>query len=186
MRTASATIPRPTRPVPSSDGTARTSERVCPEGVATSADTARTLSRRGDSREHLSRASGPIEGLRRAHRLESDAGGAMDPKGRAVREEPGGELHQAVRGLGDDYHPFDSVTGAAVEQAEMAKRLDQRLEALAKVAQKANRGGKAQESLAKGKVGIQKLVAAIAWYWTVVRVCVEGNRSPLLEKRHTF
>jgi hypothetical protein len=30
---------------------------------------------------------------------------------------------QAVRGLGDDYHPFDSVTGAAVDRAEMAKRL---------------------------------------------------------------
>jgi hypothetical protein len=80
---------------------------------------------------------------------------------------------QAVRGLGDDYHPFDSVTGAAVEQTEMAKRLEQRLETLQKVAQQARLGGKAQESLAKGKVWSQKLVAAIAWYWTVVRVCVE-------------
>lgn len=83
------------------------------------------------------------------------------------------QAHQAVRGLGDDYHPFDSVTGAAVEQAEMAKRLDQRLETMEKVAQGAKLGGKVQESLAKGKVWIQKLVAAIAWYWTVVRVCVE-------------
>ena len=80
---------------------------------------------------------------------------------------------QAVRGLGDDYHPFDSVTGAAVDQAEMAKRLDQRLQTLEKVAQQARLGGKVQESLAKGKLWVQKLVTAIAWYWTVVRVCVE-------------
>lgn len=83
------------------------------------------------------------------------------------------QAHQAVRGLGDDYHPFDSVTGAAVEQAAMAERLDKRLQTLEEVARQAKRGGKAQESLAKGKQWVVKLVASIAWYWSVVRVCVE-------------
>ena len=83
------------------------------------------------------------------------------------------KAHQAVRGLADDYHPFDSVTGAAVEQAAMAKRLEQRMQTLEQVARQAELGGKAQESLAKGRQWVQKLVAGIAWFWTVVRVCVE-------------
>lgn len=83
------------------------------------------------------------------------------------------QAHQAVRGLGDDYHPFDSVTGAPVEQAAMAGRLEERMQTLEKVAQQAKLGGKAQESLAKGKQWVVKLVASIAWYWSVVRVCVE-------------
>ena len=29
----------------------------------------------------------------------------------------------AVRGVGDDYHPFDSKTGAAVEEAQIDKQL---------------------------------------------------------------
>jgi hypothetical protein len=84
------------------------------------------------------------------------------------------QAHQAVRGLGDDFHPFDGVTGAPVEQAAMAERLDKRMQTLEKVAQQAKLGGKAQESLAKGKKWVVKLVASIAWYWSVVRVCVEG------------
>ncbi len=57
------------------------------------------------------------------------------------------KAHQAVRGLADDYHPFDSVTGAAVEQAVMAKRLEQRMQTLEQVARRAELGGKAQESM---------------------------------------
>jgi len=88
------------------------------------------------------------------------------------------QAHQAVRGLADDYHPFDGVTGAAVGHAAMATRLEQRSQTLEQVARQAGLGGKAQESLAKGKQWVVKLVASIAWYWSVVRVCVEELDLP--------
>ena len=96
------------------------------------------------------------------------------------------QAHQAVRGLADDYHPFDGVTGAAVEQAEMATRLGKRLQTLEQVARQAGLGGKAQEALAKGGLWIQKLVAAIAWYWTVLRVCVEELDLPQEAERVVY
>ncbi len=60
----------------------------------------------------------------------------------------------AVRGLADDYHPFDSRTGAVVEGAEIRKRLGRRLKELEQVAQQAHPlGGKAQEAGGGGSAG---------------------------------
>jgi hypothetical protein len=79
----------------------------------------------------------------------------------------------AVRGLGDDFHPFDGQTGAAVGAAEVATRLEQRLQTLEQVAQQAELGGKAQEALARGRRWAGALVAALEWFWAVARILVE-------------
>jgi hypothetical protein len=84
----------------------------------------------------------------------------------------------AVRGLGDDYHPFDGQTGAAVEEGETAKRLGQRLLALEEVAEQAELGEKATTALARGKRWVVELAAAMAWFWGVARVCVEELGLP--------
>jgi len=84
----------------------------------------------------------------------------------------------AVRGLADDYHPFDAQTGAAVKEAEMRKRLEQRLQTLVQVAQDADLSGKAPESLARGKRWIEALVVAMAWFWEMARICVEEADLP--------
>jgi hypothetical protein len=87
----------------------------------------------------------------------------------AARQE---QARQAVRGLADDYHPFDSQTGAAVDETEVRKRLEQRLRTLGQVAQQAELGGKAQEALARGKRWVGLLVAALGWFWAVARARV--------------
>ncbi len=89
----------------------------------------------------------------------------------------------AVRGVGDDYHPFDSKTGAAVEEAQIDKQLGQRLGELEEVAQQAELGAKAQEALARAKQWQVALVGTIAWFWTVARICVEElNLSEEVER----
>lgn len=88
------------------------------------------------------------------------------------------EAHQAVRGLADDYHPFDSSTGAAVKQAEIQKRLEQRLRGLERVAEQAELGGKSQETLARGYRWIDALVFAMEWYWGMVEVYLEELDLP--------
>jgi Family of unknown function (DUF6399) len=79
----------------------------------------------------------------------------------------------AVRGLADDYHPFDSRTGVVVEGAEICKRLGPRLKKLEQVAEQAELGGQAQEALARGQRWLLELVAAMHWFWSVARLCVE-------------
>jgi hypothetical protein len=84
----------------------------------------------------------------------------------------------AVRGLGDDYHPFDSKTGAAVEGAKIQQQLEQRLKELEQVSQQAQLGGKAQEALARGKRWLLEMVATMEWFWCVARICVEELDMP--------
>jgi hypothetical protein len=88
------------------------------------------------------------------------------------------QARQAVRGVGDDYHPFDAQTGAAVQAEEVHKRLEQRLEALQQVAQQAELPERAQQAIAKGKRWVEALVAAMAWFWGVSRVLVEELDLP--------
>jgi Family of unknown function (DUF6399) len=96
------------------------------------------------------------------------------------------QARAAIRGLADDYHPFDSRSGAAVEEAEVAKRLGQRLQALAEVVQQAELGGKAQEALARGGRWVELLVAAMEWFWAVARVCVEELDLPEQAERAVY
>jgi Family of unknown function (DUF6399) len=88
------------------------------------------------------------------------------------------EARDALAGLGDDYHPFDAQSGAAVSAAQMEERLGKHLEALEQVAQQAGLGGKLTEALGKGKRWAQALVAAVAWFWSVARVKVEELDLP--------
>jgi hypothetical protein len=85
---------------------------------------------------------------------------------------------QAVRGLADDFHPFDSQTGAAVEEMAMQERLEQRLQTLEEVQQEAALGAKAEEALARGQRWVESLVAALAWFWGVARILVEELELP--------
>jgi len=84
------------------------------------------------------------------------------------------QAHDAVRGLSDDYHPFDSQTGAPVSAAQLEERLEQRLQALESVTQQADLGSKAQEALGKGRRWLAVLVAALGWFWLVARTKLEG------------
>jgi hypothetical protein len=79
----------------------------------------------------------------------------------------------AVRGIADDYHPFDSDTGAALPEADIDQRLGQRLQALQEAAEQAGLGSKAQEALARGQRWREALVFALGWFWAVTEVLVE-------------
>jgi hypothetical protein len=88
------------------------------------------------------------------------------------------QVREAVRGLADDYHPFDSQTGAPVAAESMKDRLEQRLGVLEQVTQEAGLPGTAQEALAKGRRWLVTLVAAIGWFWSVARRKVEALDLP--------
>ena len=86
-----------------------------------------------------------------------------------LKEEAVGE----VRGVGDDYHPFDRETGKPVTAEEVGKRLNTHLDKLQEVVREAGLSEKANEAVSKSRTWVQKLVGCVAWFWCLVKVRVE-------------
>jgi Family of unknown function (DUF6399) len=103
----------------------------------------------------------------------------------AVRQEQtiGQRLEQAsrrqeeavpqVRGVGDDYHPFDRDTGQPVTAAAVGQRLAARLDKLEDVVQEAALGAKAQEAVTKARAWLGTLMGCVAWFWCLAKSRVE-------------
>jgi hypothetical protein len=81
---------------------------------------------------------------------------------------------EAVRGLADDYHPFDATTGRPLTAAAVDKRLRQRVQAVADVAAEAGLGASSREALAKVRRWLVPVVASLAWYGEMVRELLRG------------
>jgi hypothetical protein len=86
------------------------------------------------------------------------------------------QARQAVRGVADDYHPFDAQTGRPVTAAAVDKRLGQRLATVATIVADAGLGEKSKEAVAKARRWLVPLVASVAWFWEMVRELVAGLR----------
>jgi len=84
------------------------------------------------------------------------------------------QAQDAVTGLADVYHPFDSTTGVAVSADEVRQRLDKHLATLEEVARKANLADQATVAVGKAQTWTRSLVAAVAWFWAVATTKVEG------------
>jgi hypothetical protein len=84
------------------------------------------------------------------------------------------QARQAVRGVADDYHPFDARTGRPVTAAAVDQRLGQRLSTVAAVVADARLGEKSNEAVAKARRWLVPLVASMAWFWDTVRELVAG------------
>jgi hypothetical protein len=74
-----------------------------------------------------------------------------------------------VRGLGDDYHPFDPHSGLPLEAAQVQQRLEWRLAAVEEVVVEAKLGERAREALGKTRRWLVLLAATLTWYWHEVR-----------------
>jgi hypothetical protein len=88
------------------------------------------------------------------------------------------QSHEAVRGLGDDYHPFDAQTGQAVSAEQLQQRLAQRVATIERVAAEADLSAPCREKIAKAKRVLPRLVATLVWFWHGVRLLVESLDLP--------
>jgi hypothetical protein len=93
---------------------------------------------------------------------------------------------QAVRGLADDYHPFDPQTGEPLQAEQAEKRLGQRLSALEQLADEADLGSKAQEAFAAGRKWLVALVASLGWFWAVARQRVQALHLSLEAEQQVY
>jgi hypothetical protein len=80
---------------------------------------------------------------------------------------------QQVRGVADDYHPFDRQSGRPVTAEEVGQRLQQQLAELEQVADAAHLGEKPRQALAKARTWVTTLLGCVAWFWCLVKTRVQ-------------
>jgi Family of unknown function (DUF6399) len=88
-----------------------------------------------------------------------------------------------VRGVADDYHPFDRHTGQPLTAEEVGKRLHEHVDHLAGVVAEAGLGAKATEAVNKSRTWLTTLVGCVAWFWCLVNTRIaELDLSPEQER----
>jgi hypothetical protein len=78
------------------------------------------------------------------------------------------EVKEAIRGLGDDYHPFDTKTAAATSPKSLQKTLQTRLEVIQEAADVAELPEKSQQKINRVRKLLPKMVGTLAWFWCQV------------------
>jgi uncharacterized protein DUF6399 len=105
-----------------------------------------------------------IEAVRHELAIEERLQQAKERQEKAVEE---------VRGVADDYHPFDRHTGQPVSAEEVGKRLAGHVDELEKVAAQAELGEKPQQAVCKARTWVATLMGCVAWFWCLANVRIE-------------
>jgi hypothetical protein len=85
------------------------------------------------------------------------------------------QTRQAIRGLGDAYHPFDSTNGVALSVEELQGRLGERVAVVAEAADEAGVSTQSQKKIVRVRRLLPELVATLAWWWLQVRRLMEAQ-----------
>jgi len=83
------------------------------------------------------------------------------------------EAVRQVRGVGDDYHPFDRETGKPLAAEEVGERLNRHLDELREVADQAGLPEKATEAVSKSRAWVQALMGCVGWFWCLANARVD-------------
>jgi Family of unknown function (DUF6399) len=86
------------------------------------------------------------------------------------------QMHQAIRGVGDDYHPFDLSRGTPCDADAVRQRLTGRFATIDRIAAEAALATQARERIDKARRILEAMVATIAWVWLVIRGRVDALR----------
>jgi hypothetical protein len=105
-----------------------------------------------------------VEAVRHELAIEERLRQARQRQERAVQE---------VRGVADDYHPFDRHTGQPVSAEEVGKRLAAHVDELEAVVTEAGLGEKPQQAVSKARTWVATLMGAVAWFWCLAHARIE-------------
>ena len=83
------------------------------------------------------------------------------------------EAVQRVRGVGDDYHPFDRETGQPCTAEEVGQRLTAHVDSLAEVVEQAELPEKAKAAVNKSRTWVGTLMGCVAWFWGLATARVQ-------------
>ena len=84
------------------------------------------------------------------------------------------QMHQAIRGVGDDDHPFDLASGRPCDAEVVGQRLTARFDAIEQIAADAALATTARQRIAKARRVLEAMVAPLAWVWVVIRTRIDA------------
>jgi hypothetical protein len=87
----------------------------------------------------------------------------------AVCQQRQEQVAGAIRGLGEDYHPFDRHSGAPVRPQELQRRLEARFGVIEAQAEQAELPQSSWQKINKARRVLPALVATLAWWWAQAR-----------------
>src|SRR4051794_741271 len=106
-------------------------------------------------------------------------GGALE-QARAARSDAAQQrqeqMRQAIRGIGDDYHPFDLASGRPCDADAVRRRLTTRFVAIDRIAQEAALATTARQRIAKARRVLGAMAATLAWVWLVIGTRLDALR----------
>jgi hypothetical protein len=88
------------------------------------------------------------------------------------------EVRDEIRGIGHDYHPFDLHTGAPRSAEEVELALNTRFDQAERLAQQWGVCKSGQQSIAKARKSVGKMVATIAFFWQMVLLKMTALNLP--------
>ena len=81
---------------------------------------------------------------------------------------------EAIRGIGEDYHPYDLTTGAPRSAEEVSSALEERFTEIENIASEAHLPERCTKRIKKAKRVVTKMAATIAFFFLTVRAKVEA------------
>jgi hypothetical protein len=93
------------------------------------------------------------------------------------------QAREAVRGVADDYHPFDAQNGQPLSATAVSQRLEQRMDAVEQIINAAPLGESSRQALAKTRRWLVPLVASLSWFWEMVDELIAGLGLTAAQRR---
>lgn len=118
-----------------------------------------------------------IEAVRQQMAAEQRLEGLSQRKEQAVEQ---------VRGIGDDYHPFDRHTGSPVTAQQVSARLGGHLDRLGEVVRQAGLGHRASEAVCRCRGWVGLLVGCVGWFWGLAQARVEDLGLTVEQERLVY
>jgi hypothetical protein len=88
------------------------------------------------------------------------------------------QVREAIRGLSEDYHPYDLSSGCQIEAREVEKRLEARFAEIDRVAEEAQLSESSGKRIEKARRLIESFVATIAFFHLRVEMWVRELMLP--------
>jgi len=88
------------------------------------------------------------------------------------------EVRDEVRGIGDDYHPFDLQTGEPQDADDVERALNTRFDKLEQLADQFDVPKGGRKSIAKARKNVGNMVATIAFFWQMFMLKANALKLP--------
>lgn len=88
------------------------------------------------------------------------------------------QMREAIRGLSQDYHPYDLSSGCKIEAREVEKRLEARFAEIDRVVEEAQLSDAARKRIGKARRLIEGFVATIAFFHLSVQMWIRELTLP--------